>query len=135
MHRIANSTRPCLRATVPIRCLATEATQLLPDNLESIPVSQPNTHFKITLRRSAIALGEKKQKTLLSLGITRRFQTVYMPHCPKVAGKILQLKELVEVENVPASEVKTKQEQTQERKAPRGYVVKGNKLAESPWDT
>jgi len=52
-----------------------------------------------------------------------------MPHCPEAAGKILLLKELVEVENVPASVVRTKEEQRQERKAPRGYVVKGSKLA------
>lgn len=132
MHRIANSTRPCFRAVAPIRCLATEASQPLPANPESI--SPPNTHFKITLRRSAIGLGDKKKKTLLSLGITRRLQTVFMPHCPQVAGKILLLKELVEVENVLASAVRTKQEQRIERKAPRGYVVKGNKLAERPWD-
>ena len=132
MLRIANSARPCLRTVTPVRCLATEAAQPLPVNAESI--SPPNTHFKITLRRSAIALGEKKQKTLLSLGITRRSQTVYMPHCPQVAGKILLLKELVEVKNVPASAVRTKQEQRKERKAPKGYVVKGNKLRESPWD-
>jgi len=57
-----------------------------------------------------------------------------MPHCPQAAGKILLLKELVEVENVPATEVRTKQEQKRERRAQRGYVVKGNKLAERPWD-
>ena len=57
-----------------------------------------------------------------------------MPHGPHAAGKILLLKELVEVENVPASAVRTKQEQRKERKAPKGYVVKGNKLRESPWD-
>jgi large subunit ribosomal protein L30 len=105
----------------------------LPANSESTS-SPPNTHFKITLRRSAIALGEKKQKTLRALGITRRNQTVYMPHCPQAAGKILRLKELVEVENVPTSAVRTKEEQTKERKAPRGYIVKGNKLAERPWE-
>ena len=133
MYRIANSARPCLRAVTPIRCLVTEATTSSPANTESI--SPPSTHFKITLRRSAIALGAKKQKTLLSLGITRRFQTVYKPHDPQTAGKILLLKELIEVENVPASAVRTKQEQTNERKAPRGYVVTGNKLTDKPWNS
>src|SRR5688572_9148404 len=57
------------------------------------------THFKITLRRSAISLGDKIKATIESLGIHRRFQTVYFPHSPEVAGKILRLKELVEVEN------------------------------------
>jgi large subunit ribosomal protein L30 len=136
MYRIANSARPCLRVVTPIRCLTTEATQTSsPANTESISSSPPATHYKITLRRSAIALGAKKQKTLLSLGITRRFQTVYKPHDPQTAGKILLLKELVEVENVPASAVRTKQEQTQERKAPRGYVVTGNKLTDQPWNS
>jgi large subunit ribosomal protein L30 len=130
MLRIANSARPYLRTLAPARCFATDAAQPLPANAESIS----NTHFKITLRRSALALGEKKQKTLLSLGITRRNQTVYLPHSPSAAGKILLLKELVEVENVPASAVRTQEEQRKERKPPRGYVIKGNKLRESPWD-
>lgn len=50
-------------------------------------------------------------------------QTVFMPHTPEAAGKILRVKELVEVQNVPASLVRTKAEQRQERKAPRGYAV------------
>lgn len=50
-------------------------------------------------------------------------QTVFMPHSPEAAGKILRVKELVKVENVPASQVRTKLQQRQERKAPRGYVV------------
>ena len=59
---------------------------------------------------------------------------MYMPHCPESAGKILLLKELVEVENVPASAVRTKIEQRQERKATRGYTVQGNRLQEKDWD-
>lgn len=92
--------------------------------------SAPNTHFKITLRRSAISLGERIQETLVSLGIHRRHQTVYHPHSQVVAGKILRVKELVEVENVPEHLVKTKQQQRQERKAARGYVVVGSKELE-----
>lgn len=57
-----------------------------------------------------------------------------MRHCPEVAGKILLLKELLEVENVRTSDVRTKQEQTRDRKAVRGYVVKGNRFEEKPWD-
>lgn len=52
-----------------------------------------------------------------------------MPHSPEAAGKILRVKELVEVQNVPASLVRTKAEQRQERKAPRGYVVVDRMLA------
>ncbi|RDB25526.1 putative 54S ribosomal protein L33, mitochondrial [Hypsizygus marmoreus] len=87
----------------------------------------PMTHFKITLRRSAISLGDKIKGTLISLGIHRRMQTVYHRHSPEVAGKILRVKELVEVENVPESLVLTKQQQTLERRATRGYKVLGNR--------
>ena len=82
-----------------------------------------NTHYKITLRRSAISLGDKIKGTLLALGIHRRFQTVYFPHSPEVAGKILRVKELVEVENVPTHAVMTSTQQRQARKATRGYKV------------
>ena len=50
-------------------------------------------------------------------------QTVYHPHNPETAGKILKVKELVEVANVPASEVRDKTEQRRERRSPRGYMV------------
>jgi len=88
----------------------------------------PNTHFKITLRRSAIALGERKKETLTALGLHRRMQTVYHQHTPEAAGKVLRVKELVEVENVPASAVRTQSEQRWERRAPRGYSIGGSRL-------
>ncbi|KAF9475436.1 hypothetical protein BDN70DRAFT_883691 [Pholiota conissans] len=87
----------------------------------------PLTHFKITLRRSAISLGDKIKGTLLALGFHRRHQTVYHPHGPEVAGKILRVKELVEVENVPTHMVMTAGQQRQARKAPRGYKVVGTR--------
>ncbi|KAF8963123.1 hypothetical protein BDZ97DRAFT_1050596 [Flammula alnicola] len=89
----------------------------------------PNTHFKITLRRSAISLGDKIKGTLEAMGLHRRFQTVYFPYGPEIAGKILRVKELVEVENVPTHAVMTKQQQRQARKAPRGYKVVGSRKA------
>ncbi|KAF8176427.1 hypothetical protein K438DRAFT_1979215 [Mycena galopus ATCC 62051] len=82
-----------------------------------------NTHFKITLRRSAISLGDKKKGTLAALGLHRRNQTVFHPHKPDIAGKILAVKELLEVHNVPESEVRDKLAQRVERKAPKGYEV------------
>jgi hypothetical protein len=54
-------------------------------------------------------------------------QTVYHPHTPETAGMILAVKELVEVQNVPASAVRTAGQQRAERKAPRGFVVVGSK--------
>ena len=98
----------------------------LPESMASAP---PNTHFKITLRRSALSLGDKIKGTLKALGIHRRFQTVYFPHSPEVAGKILKVKELVEVENVPRHLVFTKLEQRQRRKSPRGYKVVGSRMS------
>lgn len=84
---------------------------------------EPATHYKITLRRSAISLGDRIKGTLESLGIHRRNQTVFFPHSPIVAGKILAVKELVDVENVPESQVLTKEQQTLLRRPKRGYTV------------
>ncbi|KAF7313949.1 Ribosomal protein L30 [Mycena chlorophos] len=86
------------------------------------------THFKITLRRSAISLGDKKKGTLAALGLYRRHQTVFHPHKPDIAGKILAVKELLEVTNVPSSQVRNKQEQRQDRKAPKGFEVVGTRM-------
>ncbi|KAH9933593.1 uncharacterized protein BXZ73DRAFT_77217 [Epithele typhae] len=99
----------------------------------SIPqasTTEPLTHYRITLHRSAIGLPTRFKDTLVALGIHRRLQTVYHRHTPDIAGKILKVKELVTVENVPASAVRTKLEQRLERKAPRGYEVTGSKLTE-----
>ena len=90
---------------------------------------EPNTHFRITLRRSAISLPSNIKGTLVALGIHRRMQTVYHRHTPDIAGKILRVKELVQVENVPASAVRTKTEQRQERKASRGYQKVASRLS------
>jgi ribosomal protein L30 len=73
-----------------------------PVDAKGAPLSAPksdttkNTPFKITLRRSAISLGDKKKGTLAALGIHRRNQTVFHPHKPDIAGKILAVKELLE---------------------------------------
>ena len=89
---------------------------------------EPNTHYRITLRRSAISLAANVKATLVALGLHRRMQTVFHRHTPESAGKILRVKELVEVANVPASAVRTKTEQMRARKSPRGFVVVGSKL-------
>lgn len=56
---------------------------------------------------------------------------MYQRHTPEAAGMILRVKELVEVENVPESAVRTQHEQTMERKAPRGYTVTGSKFEDA----
>ncbi|KAJ3561440.1 hypothetical protein NP233_g10191 [Leucocoprinus birnbaumii] len=91
------------------------------------PSSEPLTHFRVTLRRSGISLGEKVRGTIEALGFHKRNQIVYHRHSSDIAGKILKIKELVEVKNVPESAVRNKWEQRQERKAVRGYKVIGNK--------
>ncbi|KDQ59127.1 hypothetical protein JAAARDRAFT_33858 [Jaapia argillacea MUCL 33604] len=81
------------------------------------------THYRVTLRRSPISLGDSIKATVATLGLTRRMQTVYHPISPECAGKILKIKELVEVANVPASEVKSQEEQRRERRPTRGFSV------------
>jgi ribosomal protein L30 len=103
-------------ARLVARSLATSSTQ----TTTSTPTP---THFRITLRRSAIGLPKASKRTLEALGIHRRGATVFQKHSPEAAGKILRVKELVQVDNVPANEVKTKQEMRQDRKAVRGYSV------------
>lgn len=111
-----------------IRRLATVAPPIPPAAQSSASTAEPNTHYRITLRRSAISLPANIKATLEALGIHRRLQTVYHRHNPETAGKILRVKELVEVQNVPASAVRTKLEQRRERRAPRGYQVVGSAL-------
>lgn len=84
------------------------------------------THYKITLFRSAIALPKRYKDTLVALGIHRRMQTVFHPHTPDIAGKILRVKELIRVENVPASAVRTKTEQRWERRPDPGFEIVGS---------
>jgi ribosomal protein L30 len=111
--------------------MSTANSSTQPETSASSPATTPevshNTHFKITLKRSGISLGDKVKGTLLALGFHRRFQTVYHRHTPEAAGMILKVKELVEVENVPEHMVRTPEEQRRERKAVRGYKVVGNR--------
>ncbi|KAF9270727.1 hypothetical protein L218DRAFT_53609 [Marasmius fiardii PR-910] len=119
----SSQSRQCIRRQPPtFRAISTQPE---PTSGSS---NVPTTHFKITLRRSAISLGDRIKGTLESLGIHRRMQTVYHRHSPETAGKILRVKELVEAENVPEALVKTKQQQTLDRRAKRGYKVVGSSL-------
>jgi large subunit ribosomal protein L30 len=96
--------------------------QLSFDKPQPSDASAP-THFKITSLRSAIGLPKRYRQTLESLGIHRRGQTVFHVHNPVTAGKILRVKELVQVQNVDTSEIKRKAEMRRERKAVRGYTI------------
>lgn len=66
------------------------------------PVGTPRatTHYRITLRRSAIGLPSRVERIVKALGLKKRLSTVYHPHSASIAGSILSLKELVHVDNV-----------------------------------
>ncbi|TRM57103.1 hypothetical protein BD626DRAFT_635173 [Schizophyllum amplum] len=85
--------------------------------------SLPSNHVAAV----SMGLGDRTKGTLVALGLHKRNQTVYHAHAPDIAGKILAVKELVEVHNVPASAVRTKQQQRHERASPKGYKVVGTK--------
>ncbi|KAJ7100856.1 hypothetical protein B0H15DRAFT_769820 [Mycena belliarum] len=121
------STKPSLSPRLTnLRLISTPPDPSDPAAAPAAPAD--STHFKITLRRSAISLGDKKKGTLAALGLHRRHQTVFHKHTPDIAGKILAVKELLEVKNVPSTEVRNKQEQRVERKAPKGYEVIGSRM-------
>lgn len=78
-------------------------------------------YFRITLIRSAIGLPKRTTGVLTMLGLRRRMQTVFFPVSPDVAGAIMKVKELVDVQEV--EQALTKQEQKALRKPEPGYWV------------
>ncbi|KDN45255.1 hypothetical protein K437DRAFT_268516 [Tilletiaria anomala UBC 951] len=108
---------------------------------------QPTTHYRITLRRSAIGLPEKTSRVLESLGLRKRLQSIYRPQRPEIAGSILKVKELLHVDNVrridlapedallPDEEARWVDAKGEVidwgkdcRKAPRGFKVVGSRI-------
>ncbi|KAG9294241.1 hypothetical protein G9A89_021600 [Geosiphon pyriformis] len=87
----------------------------------NIPLSQidPDAgdgYFKITLRRSVIGLPGRLRLIVEALGLRRINHTVYREQRPNIAGMILKIKEIVELENVdviPPKDLPT----------PRGYTI------------
>jgi large subunit ribosomal protein L30 len=67
--------------------------------VEQAPLG-PTTHYRVTLRRSAIGLPSRFSKILTAMKLTKRLQSVYLPQNQAVAGSILAVKELVHVDNV-----------------------------------
>jgi large subunit ribosomal protein L30 len=57
-------------------------------------------YFRITLLRSAIGLPLKTRGVLTALGLKKRMRTVFQPISQSVAGQIMKVKELVDVEEV-----------------------------------
>lgn len=79
------------------------------------------SYFKVTLLRSGIGLPARKNGVLAALGLKKRMQTVYHPVSQDIAGMIVKVKELVEVETTDVA--KTKEQMREERRPPRGYFV------------
>ncbi|CAG8526743.1 10744_t:CDS:1 [Paraglomus brasilianum] len=75
--------------------------------------------FKITLRRSVIGISRRLRRVVRALGFVKLHQTVYHAQTPYIAGMILRIKELVEVENVDKKPEKKEKRVVVER----GYVV------------
>ncbi|KAL5504093.1 hypothetical protein ACEPAH_8166 [Sanghuangporus vaninii] len=122
-------TLPRRASLVVSRCSASSsspASSSSTTTTSASPQTTNKTYFKITLTRSAIGLGASKKSTLASLGIHRRMQTVFHPHKPEFAGKILAVKELVRVENVPEEEVRSKEELRRMRRPQSGFEVVGS---------
>ncbi|PKI82689.1 hypothetical protein MVES1_003885 [Malassezia vespertilionis] len=109
--------------------------------------AEPTTHFRVTLRRSAIGLPKRSAQILEALGLHRRLQSVYHAQTPSIAGAILGVKELIHVENVrpvvPSVDATTSLNTVwvnaqgevvdagrQARKAPKGFRIIGNLVKE-----
>ncbi|PKY02654.1 hypothetical protein P168DRAFT_328675 [Aspergillus campestris IBT 28561] len=75
--------------------------------------------FRITLTRSAIGLPRRTTDVLKSLGLKKRMGTVFHPVSQDIAGKIMRVKELVEVREIHL-----------ERKPDPGYYVEKRSTAE-----
>lgn len=79
------------------------------------------SYFRITLVRSAIGLPRRSTDVLKALGLKKRMATVFHRVSPSVAGQIMRVKELVEVEECQYR--LTKQEVHLERKPDPGYYT------------
>ncbi|KAJ5319351.1 hypothetical protein N7541_006279 [Penicillium brevicompactum] len=77
--------------------------------------------FRITLLRSAIGLPRRSTDVLKALGLKKRMGTVFHAVSPSVAGQIMKVKELVQVEECQYR--LTKQEVHLERKPDPGYYL------------
>lgn len=94
--------------------------------LTSIESPPTMPFFRITLLRSGIGLPTKTRGVLAALGLNRRMKTVFMPVTSDVAGQIMKVKELVDVEEV--EERLTKTQIKANRKPDPGFYVERKAL-------
>lgn len=84
-------------------------------------MSAPTSYFRITLMRSPIGLPTKSSGVLAALGLRKRMRTVYHPVSQEVAGQIMRVKELVDVQEV--GEKLSKEEMRARRRPDPGFYV------------
>lgn len=96
-------------------------------NSETANMSSP-TWFRITLMRSAIGLPKRTRGILSALGLNKRMRVVYQPVSRDVAGMILKVKELLDVEEVEKH--MTREEIRASRKPDPGFYIESR--AEPP---
>ncbi|KAF1989046.1 50S ribosomal protein-like protein L30 [Aulographum hederae CBS 113979] len=78
-------------------------------------------YFRITLLRSAIGLPARTTGVLHALGLKKRMTTVYQPVSRDIAGMIMKVKELVDVQEV--EERRTKAEMKELRRPDPGFYI------------
>ncbi|KAJ1498786.1 39S ribosomal protein L33, mitochondrial [Coelomomyces lativittatus] len=97
-----------------------------------------SAYFRVTLHRSTIGLSQKTRLIVKSLKLGKRMTTSYLPQTPAIAGSILKIKELVQVENVILEKGVTPKLALRNEKLARkpflGYEVIGNALQKN-WDS
>lgn len=85
--------------------------------------------YRLTLRRSPIKLPSKKLLNVKALGLRKTTGSVsFMPVTPSVAGKILEVKELLKVELVDAG---AQERETQWKKLAKEVNKGWSKVAEA----
>ncbi|KAI1321800.1 hypothetical protein EDD11_000076 [Mortierella claussenii] len=117
VSRIISAVRPTFTSSA--RAYTTSAS-------EAAPASTTATgYYKVTQTRSLIGVPKSTIKVLKSLGLGRKIgRPVFQPHEATAAGKILKVKEMVKVENMPGP---IPAEGFQRTRATKGYKVVGKK--------
>lgn len=103
--------------------IAAASTEMASALTTPIKYTAEGPFLKVYLYRGFIGLPKSIKDNAKCLGLTKRYQTVYVPPHPSCIGNILKIKELVKVELVdkkPAPRVGPMY--------PKGYAVQGNYL-------
>ncbi|CCC68110.1 hypothetical protein NCAS_0B00260 [Naumovozyma castellii] len=78
-------------------------------------------YYKITLARSVIGLPQATRDIVKTLGLGKRGSVIYRQVTPAIAGSMIKVKEIIDVEVTKDS--LNKFEQRQLRKSNPGFVV------------